>query len=64
MERVYNVRSAMDGDESYEARLAQCRAIYPGMLTFEEWARKRGKKSGREKNWNNVSILDLVRGKR
>lgn len=65
MERVHTVRSAMEGDESFEARLAQCRALYPGMLTFEEWARKKKEeKTKRGKNWNNVSVLDLLRGKR
>jgi len=63
IERVYKTRNEMD--ESNERLLAECRALYPGMQTFEEWARTRGTKRERKKEkWNNVTVSELVTGKR
>lgn len=44
--------------------IAQCRALYPGMQTFEAWAKTRGTKKDRSKKWNNVTVAELVKGKR
>lgn len=66
IERVYTMRSAADLPESerYDSLVAQCRALYPGMQTFETWARTRGTKKERAKKWNNVSVGEVVLGKR
>lgn len=63
MERVHSTRTTMQG--GHEAVLAQARAIYPKLMSFELWARRRailGKKE-RPEGWNNVSVPALVLGK-
>lgn len=49
---------------SYDDLIARCRAIYPGMLTFEAWAKTRGVSTDRTKRWNNVTVTELAAGKR
>ncbi|KAF8808741.1 NAD(P)-binding protein [Phlegmacium glaucopus] len=63
MERVHQDRRAIEG--GHEAVLLQARAIYPQLMTFQQWAEKRavlGKKE-RPEGWNNVSVPALVMGK-
>lgn len=62
MERVHRDRNALP--ESAADLIAQCRALYPGMQTLEMWASRRGTKGDRTKNWNNVTVGELVQGKR
>ena len=51
-------------NSSYDDLIARCRAIYPGMLTFEGWAKTRGVSTDRTKRWNNVTVTELATGKR
>ena len=64
MERAHEDRKAMEG--GHEAVLAEARAIYPQLMTFEQWAERRAAlgKTERPDGWNNVSLLALVLGKR
>ncbi|TDL18495.1 NAD(P)-binding protein [Rickenella mellea] len=62
IERVHKERSSIE--ENFDALLKQSRALYPGIQTFEEWARRKGKKAARKERWNNVTVGDLVQGKR
>ncbi|KDQ60861.1 hypothetical protein JAAARDRAFT_55600 [Jaapia argillacea MUCL 33604] len=62
MERIHGDRSIME--EGYQELLTTVRSIYPHMQTFEEWARNRGRKDDRGQRWNNVSIIDLILGRR
>ena len=69
LERVNAIR-ASEGEESYANILQTCRSVYPGMLTVEEWAKEKAQDDakskgakGEKKKWNNVSVLDVVRGK-
>ena len=61
MERVHRDRLALP--DSTDSLIAQCRALYPGMQSFEDFARKRGRKTDRKKEWNGVSITALATGK-
>jgi len=59
IERIHKVRSEGSNDEL----LAQCRALHPGTLTFEQWASRRGTTSDRREKWNDVTVYKLVTGK-
>ncbi|KAF8514794.1 hypothetical protein JB92DRAFT_2829879 [Gautieria morchelliformis] len=62
IERIHRDRSAMDG--GYDAVIQDIKEIHPGIMTFQEWAkRKDGVVAKRTKGWNQVSILALVLGK-
>ncbi|KAH8101418.1 NAD(P)-binding protein [Cristinia sonorae] len=62
MERVHKLR--VDDPAGYTAHLADARAIYPHMTTFEEWARERKNIATQQApNWNQVSILKLITGR-
>ncbi|PAV19367.1 hypothetical protein PNOK_0430100 [Pyrrhoderma noxium] len=62
MERVSLARA--NASESNEDLIARCLSLYPGMKNVEGWARARGSRKDRQKGWNNVTIGDLVKGKR
>ncbi|KAH8114192.1 NAD(P)-binding protein [Phellopilus nigrolimitatus] len=62
IERVNRDRAAHS--ETNEDLIAQCRGLYPGMQTMEDWARARGSRKNRQKDWNKVSVGELVQGKR
>ena len=62
MERVSLARA--NASESNEDFIARCLSLYPGMKSVEAWARARGACQDRQKGWNNVTIGDLVKGKR
>jgi hypothetical protein len=51
-------------NQKTEDLIAKCRELYPDMHTFEAWAKERGVKKERKEKWNNVSVGELVRGKR
>ena len=63
MERVHKTRTLMEG--GHEAVLRQARAIYPSMMTFQQWAQRRAVlgKTERPEMWNNVTVPSLVLGK-
>ena len=61
MERLDHGRDALP--ESTAMLIADCRALYPGLQTFEMWAKNRGRKGDRTKKWNNVTVSDLVAGR-
>jgi hypothetical protein len=62
MERVHRDRSAMDG--GHEGVIQDIKDIHPGIMSFEEWAkRKAGVTATRNKRWNQVSIPALILGK-
>ncbi|TCD61456.1 hypothetical protein EIP91_008413 [Steccherinum ochraceum] len=61
MERVHKLRA--DDPAGYNAHLADARAIYPNMTTFEEWARQRKDAVKRDPNWNQVSLWKLMTGR-
>jgi len=63
MERVHNARMVIEG--GHEAVLARARAIYPQLMTFEQWAERKAILSRQERpeGWNNVSVPALVLGK-
>ncbi|KAF8895381.1 hypothetical protein BD779DRAFT_1668660 [Infundibulicybe gibba] len=61
MERVHTMRA---NDSENESQMATARKAYPSLTTFEAWATsRRGKGSNRDKNWNQVSVGRLIRGK-
>lgn len=62
LERVARERDTLP--ETREDIIANCRRLYPGMKTLEDWARARGASSERPENWNNVSLFQLILGKR
>ena len=53
----------IEDPNGYDAHLAEARAIYPNMTSFEEWTRHRKDEMKRDANWNQVSILKLVTGR-
>jgi len=63
MERVHETREALEG--GHEAVLEHARAIYPQIMTFEQWSERRAfwGKSERPEGWNGVSVPALVLGK-
>ena len=63
IERVHETRTALEG--GHEAVLAHARAIYPQMMTFEQWSERRAiwGQSERPEGWNNVTVPALVLGK-
>ena len=51
-------------DEKADDIIAACRAIYPGMHTFEMWAKKDDRsKPAADKDWNKLSLKSLFLGK-
>ena len=62
MERVS--LALANASESNEDLIARCLSLYPGMQNVEGWARARGSRKDRQKGWNNVTIGELVKGKR
>ncbi|THH27971.1 hypothetical protein EUX98_g6234 [Antrodiella citrinella] len=60
LERIHKMRQ--DDPAGYEAHMADARAIYPNMTTFEEWARHRKDTEKRDTNWNQVTVGKLVTG--
>jgi len=60
IERVHQSRK--EDPDGYEAHLADARAAYPKMTSFEEWAARR-KEAKRDANWNQVSLLKLITGR-
>jgi len=63
MERVHQMRVNGEDPEG-EGQMTAARRAYPEMKTFQAWAEQRkGKPSQRSKNWNNVTVSRLVRGK-
>jgi len=63
MERVHELR--LQDAAGYTANSDQARRAYPGLMSFESWILKYGKARGgkREKNWNSVSVSEVLRGK-
>lgn len=63
LERVHQARQ--EDPAGYEAHLADARALYPNMTSFEQWAseRKDAKDDGSDINWNGVSLTKLMTGK-
>lgn len=63
MERVHETRKALPG--GHEAVLAEARAIYPYIMTFEHWCKRRAiwGKSERPEGWNDVTVSALIMGK-
>jgi hypothetical protein len=63
MERVHKTRMELQG--GHEAVLTEARAIYPQIMTFEQWSKRRAiwGKSERPEGWNDVTISALVLGK-
>ena len=51
----------MDG--GHEGVLQNIKDIYPGMMSFEEWARKIGVATKGTQGWNRVSMPALLLGK-
>ena len=43
--------------------IAQCKAIYPGMHTFEMWSKKDDRTKPADENWNKLSLKSLFLGK-
>ncbi|KAJ7652842.1 NAD(P)-binding protein [Mycena polygramma] len=63
MERVHEARTTGKCPEVAEQNAAAKRA-YPGMQSFEAWARARaGKRPADSKGWNKVSVAGLATGK-
>ena len=62
MERVSLARA--NASESNEDLIARCLSLYKGMKRVEDWARARGACQDRQKGWNNINIVDLVKEKR
>ena len=63
-----NVIAAAHGDRIshnilYDDLIARCKPIYPGMKTFEAWAKSRGASVDRAKGWNSITTAELVTGK-
>ncbi|EKM57356.1 uncharacterized protein PHACADRAFT_194911 [Phanerochaete carnosa HHB-10118-sp] len=46
----------------YEDLIAKCREIYPGMHSFESWAKVHNPKAERKEGWNGVSLKGLLSG--
>jgi len=63
MERVHETRRTLPG--GHEAVLEQAREIYPYIMTFEQWSKRRALwgQSERPEGWNDVTIKALVLGK-
>lgn len=63
MERVHETRRTLPG--GHEAVLEQAREIYPYIMTFEQWSKRRAiwGKSERPEGWNDVTLSALVLGK-
>ncbi|KZO90805.1 NAD(P)-binding protein [Calocera viscosa TUFC12733] len=62
MERVHQLR--LQDAAGYTANGDAARRAYPGLMTFESWILSKGKQRGgkREKNWNNLTMKELLKG--